>query len=107
MANLNTTDSAAVYESIDLNTTGPTTLYSPDTDAELTGVYLPNSGSTAEVSLEITDGTDTGTLTASGAGGTIEFGDTIRIGQSDSVQLNVTTAEGAALTETATLFKTD
>jgi len=106
MANLNTTDSTAVYTSIDLNTAATTTLYDPDEDAEISGVFLPNGGSTAEVSLEVTDGTDTGTLAQSGAGGAIEFGDTIRIGEADSIQLTVTTVEGAALSETATVLRT-
>jgi len=102
----NTTESAGVYTDVDLNATGSTTLFDPDDGAEVSGVYLPNGGSTAEVDLEVTDGTDTTTLVVGGAGGRVEFGNTVRLGGDDSLQATVRVAEGTALTETAVAFTT-
>lgn len=107
MSNLNNSDSAGVYTSIDQNATGSTTIYDPNGDGEITGVFLENSGSTAELALEVTDGTDTARLTEPGAGNPIEFGETIRLGIDDSLEVNVLTAEGVAQSETAVAFTTE
>jgi hypothetical protein len=107
MPNLNNIDSAGVYTSIDQNSTGSTTVYDPTGDGEVTGVFLENSGSTAELALEVTDGTDTARLAEPGAGNRLAFGETIRLGIGDSLQVNVLVAEGTAQTETAVAFTTE
>lgn len=105
---LNYSDSDATYTSIDLNDTSTTsTIYDPSTDAEVSGVYMQNGGTSAEVQLEVTDGTDTSVLAVPGAGNSLEFGDTISLGDGDSLQINVTTAEGTAQANTAVVFKTE
>jgi hypothetical protein len=105
MADLSSTINEGVYTDIDLNSTGTTEIHSSDADSEVSGVFLENGGSTAEVNLEVTDGTDTAVLAQPGAGSSIEFGETIYIGKDDSLQINVTTAEGSAQTNTAVVFK--
>jgi len=104
---LNNSDSTGEYTSIDQNTTGTTTVYNPDTDAEVTGVYLDNPGSTAELALEVTDGTDTARLADPGAGNALSVGDSYRIGDTDSLQVNVLTAEGTAQSATAVVLRTE
>lgn len=89
------------YTTVDLNSTGTTTVYDPDHDATAYGVYMANGGGTADVQLEVTDGTDTVVLDDPGAGSAIEFSDDLALDGDQSLQVNVTTAEGSALTETA------
>lgn len=89
------------YTEIDLNATGSTTVYDPDHDARAYGVFMAHGGTTAEVQLEVTDGVDTAVLDEPGAGNALEFGDTIALDADQSLQINVTAAEGGALTETA------
>lgn len=107
MADLRNTDSEGVYTTVDLNTTGTTEVHSSGTDSEISGVFMENGGSTAEVNLEATDGTDTSVLAQPGAGNSVEFGDTIYVGAGDSLQINVTTAEGSALTGTVVVFTSE
>lgn len=94
---------AGDYTTVDLNAaTGPQTLYSPTNDAIVTGVHMANPGGTADVKLEITDGANTAVLDDPGAATAIHFTDELRLaGGTDSVQVNLETAEGAALTATA------
>lgn len=90
------------YTSIDLNATGTTEVHNPTTDSHVVGVWLENSGSTAVVQLEVTDGTSTAVLTpAQTAGDGIDFSADIALDADDTLQINVTTAEGSALTGTA------
>jgi len=107
MADLNNDNQSAEYTSIDLNSTGATTVYDPSDDSEVSGVYLNNGGSTAEVQLEATDGSDTSILAVPGAGNSLEFSGTALLDSGDSLQINVTTAEGAALTGTAVVFRAE
>lgn len=91
------------YASVNLNATGTTALYNPTEDAVAHGVHLQNGGSTAVVQLEVTDGTDTAVLTpgqAAGDGIAWEPGE-YGLDAGDTLQVNVTTAEGAAQTNTA------
>jgi hypothetical protein len=92
---------ATVYTDVDLNSTATTTIADPEGDAEVPSVHLNNGGGTAELRLEVTDGTDTAVLSDPGAGGSIHFTAGVRLGLDDSLQVVVETAEGAALTETA------
>ena len=94
------------YTSVDLNATGTTTVYTPSTDANVS-VFMENGGSTAEVNLEVTDGTDTAVLAQPGAGGSVEFGDVVALDGDQSLQINVTTAEGSALTGTVAVHAGD
>lgn len=89
------------YTTVDLNSTGTTTVYDPDHDATVQGVYMDHGGGTAEVQLEVTDGTDTAVVRTPGAGTALEFGDDLALDGGQSLQINVTTAEGSALSETA------
>lgn len=100
-------DYATAYTTVDLNATGATTIYAPTNDAEVSGVHLENTGGTAVIQLEVTDGTNTAVLDANnGGGGSIHFEDELRLdGGVDSLQINVTTAEGATLTGTAAVFR--
>lgn len=93
-----------VYTTVDLNATGPTTVYDADHDATVYGVFMEHGGGTADYNLEATDGTDTAVLAQPGAGGSLEFGDTIAVDAGTDLQINVTTAEGAALTGTVVVF---
>lgn len=104
---LNTTEADVSFTEIDLNATGTTTIYDPNTDGEVFGTFLENGGSTAEVQLEVTDGTDTAVLSNPGAGDGVSFGETIRLSPTESLQINVTTAEGAALTNTAAVSRAE
>ena len=105
--NLNTVDAKVDYTDIDLNSTGTTDIYDPGEDATVYGVFLENGGSTAEVNLEATDGTDTAVLAQPGAGNDVEFGDTVVLGGGDKLQINVTTAEGSAQTNTAVVLRSE
>lgn len=96
------------YTSIDLNTTGTTTVYDGDREAIIHGVYAENSGGTLEVQLEITDGTDTTVLTLDqGAGDGIAFETELELDPSNDLQLNVTTGEGAIETTTAAVIRSE
>lgn len=106
MPTYNQSTAAGTYTTVDLNTNATTDLYDPSTDAEISGVFLQNGGSTAVVQLEVTDGTDTAVVTPGQAGGDgIDMGDTISLGASDKLQANVTTVEGAAQSNTAVVLK--
>lgn len=94
-------DLGTTFTSIDLNTAATTTVYNPATDAELGGVHMAHGGSTAEVRLEITDGTNTAVLSDPGAGAPIHFSDDLQLDAGESLQIVVEVTEGAALTETA------
>lgn len=89
------------FTTVDLNATGTTTLADPDSDARLPAVYVPNGGSTADIQLEVTDGADTVVVDNPAAGEAIEHETDVLIDAGQSVQVNVTTAEGTALSETA------
>lgn len=94
---------SVAYSSVDLNTVATTDVYDPTEDAEVHAVHLANSGSTAVVQLEVTDGTDTAVLTqgqAAGDGIAWEPG-TYGLEAGEKLQANVTTAEGSSLTGTA------
>ena len=105
---LNTTEADVGFTEIDLNDTNTTsTVYDPNTDGEIYGVFMENGGSTAEVQLEVTDGTDTAVLAVPGAGNDLAFSETIRISTTESLQINVTTAEGAAQTNTAAVSRSE
>lgn len=108
--NLNAVDASATYTTVDLNdTSGTTDLFDPSGDATVYGVYLRNGGSSAVVNLEVTDGSDTATVVNNrGSGGAdIALGDTLALGNGDKLQVNVTTAEGSAQSNTAVVFKTE
>lgn len=106
MTNPNTTPGAD-YTTVDLNATGTTALLDRDTAADVWGVYLRNGGSTAEVSLEITDGSNTATLADNrgSAGANIEFDGPLELAASETLQANVTTAEGSAQSNTAVVIR--
>lgn len=90
-----------VFTDIDLNSTGTTTVADPSNDARVPSVHLTNGGGTAEVRLEVTDGTDTAVLTDPGAGANIDYQTDIMLDENESVQIVVEVAEGTAQTNTA------
>lgn len=92
------------YTDVDLNATGTTTILSPGADVRVFGVFMEHGGSTAEVNLEVTDGTNTAVISQPGAGGNIGGGDTLALDANNELQVNVTTAEGAALTGTVVVL---
>lgn len=99
---------AVEYTSVDENTTGTTTLYSPTNDAKVSGVHLNNPGSTAELRLEVTDGTSTAVLSDPGAGTSIAFNDEIFLsGGTDQLQVVVEAAEGSSQSETAAVSRSE
>lgn len=90
------------YTTVDLNATGGQTVYDPDHDATVYAVHMTNPGGTAEIQLEVTDGTDTVIIQqVSGAGDNLHYNHTIALDGDQSLQINVTTAEGTAGTSTA------
>lgn len=93
-----------IFTSVDLNATGTTTIYDADANAKVYGVYMDHGGSTAEVQLEATDGTNTAKIDEPGAGNDLAVGDTLALDPSTDLQVNVTTAEGAALTGTVVVM---
>jgi len=94
------------FSDIDLNANATTTVYDGDTRAIVYGVYLRNGGSTAVARLEVTDDTDTATLTpGQGGGDSIEFTGPIVLNRSEQLQVNVTTVEGSAQTNTAAVSR--
>lgn len=88
------------YTTVDLNATGTTTVYDPDFDAVVHGVFMDNGGATAEYQLEVTDGTDTAVLADLSAGAMLEFDADVALDAGQLLQVNVTTVEGSSLTET-------
>lgn len=93
-----------VYTDVDLNTDATTTVYDPSHDATVGRVEVPNGGSTAEFDVEVTDGTDTVVLASSGAGNAVTLADPLPLDGANSLQVDVTTVEGSALTETVAVF---
>jgi hypothetical protein len=89
---------------IDLNTDATTTVFTPSSDATVERIEVPNAGSTAEFDVEVTDGTDTVTLASSGAGGAVSITDPVPLVDGWTLQVDVTTVEGSALTATAVVF---
>lgn len=106
MTNPDTTPGAD-YTTVDLNSTGTTALLDRDTAADVWGVYLRNGGASAVVNLEITDGSNTATLADNrgSAGANIAFDGPIELAASESLQVNVTTAEGSAQSNTAVVVR--
>lgn len=97
---------ATAYAAVDLNTAATTTLYAPTGDATVSGVHMAHGGSTADVRLEVTDGVSTAVLADPAAGAALHFDGDVRLaGGTDSLQIVVETAEGAALTETAAVSR--
>lgn len=96
--------SNATYTSIDLNDTSTTSTIFDPLEGRATGVYLKNGGSTAEFQLESTDGSSTAVLAVPGAGNNLEFGNEVHLDNDDSLQINVTTAEGSSQTNTCVVF---
>lgn len=97
--------SRAIYQTIDLNTVQVNDVYTPPNDAEVSGVFLDNTGSSALPELWVSDGTDRARLTPQQTGGdSILFGDNFSIDQDQTVQIEVTDAEGSSLTGTAVIF---
>lgn len=98
----------AVYTTIDANATGDTTIYSgpsePNNTALVYGVYMVQGGATSEVSLKVTDGSDTVVLADIAGGATLSFTDDICLGPDDSLVLTVDTAEGTTQSDTAVVF---
>lgn len=90
-----------VFTTVNLNATGTTTVANPSGDARVPAVYLANGGGTADVQLEVTDGTSTVVVDDPAAGSGIVHETDVLLDEDESLQVNVTTAEGAALTETA------
>jgi hypothetical protein len=90
-----------VFTDVDLNADAVTTVADPDTDARVPAVYLANGGSTAEIQLEVTDGTDTVVVDDPAAGDPITHETDVLLDEGESLQVNVTTVEGSALSETA------
>lgn len=91
------------YTSVDLNSSGTTDIYDPTDDAVAHGVHLENGGSTAVVQLEVTDGTNTAVLTpgqTAGDGIAWEPG-VYGLEAGEKLQVNVTTVEGSAQSNTA------
>lgn len=97
---------ASEYTTIDLNATGATAVYQPTNDATVTGVYMENTGGTATVRLEVTDGNNAAVLADPSAGGDLTFDGEIRLsGGTDYLQIVVEAAEGSALTGTAAVSR--
>lgn len=101
------TTPGADYTTVDLNATGTTTLFDADSAADVWGVYLRNGGGTAEVSLEVTDGSNTARVVDNegSAGAGIEFTGPLQLAAAEDLQANVTTAEGTAQTNDAVVIR--
>lgn len=96
------------YTDVDLNDASAHTVYNPSGPAIVYGVWLANGGGTADVQLQVTDGSDTVNLTATqGAGNDLRFTNTIALSSDDSLQINVDTAEGSAQTDTAAVSRVE
>lgn len=94
------------YTTIDLNDTGTTSaVLNPSREATVYSAHMEHGGSTAEVNLELTDGNDTAVLAQPGAGNNLEFGDTVVVPSGETLQINVTTAEGSAQTNTCVVTR--
>lgn len=96
-----------VYTSIDLNTAATTTVYDPTTEAEVDGIHLNHGGSTAELRLEVTDGTNTAVIQDAAAGDPIHYPEPLHLNSDDSLQVVVEVVEGASLTETAAVSRSE
>lgn len=110
MGIVNTDELDTQYTDIDLNSTGTTAIASVPSDdvtdgMHVMGVYLKNGGSTAEVQLEVTDGSKTSVLAVPGAGNNLTFEGDVALSKDDTLQINVTTVEGSAQTNTAAVSR--
>lgn len=90
----------SVFTDVDLNTDATTDVLNNSRQTKVYRVELPNGGSTADIQLEITDGSNTHILDNPSAGNAISFTDTIVIDADETLQVNVTTVEGSAQTDT-------
>lgn len=92
---------ATNYTSIDLNTNATTDIVDTSRQTKVYSVHMLNGGSSAVAQLEVTDGSSTGVLTqGQSAGDTISFTGPIVVPSGETVQINVTTVEGAAQSNT-------
>lgn len=92
------------YTSINLNpasTPTATTVYNPADLATVYAVDLANGGSSAEVRLQVTDGTNTAVIAEPAAGAALHVAADRVLSAGDELQVVVETAEGSSLTETA------
>lgn len=108
MADLNQDNQDCEYTDIDLNDTSTTsTVYDSSGDAKISYVTLNNGGGSADVQLEVTDGSSTVVLANPSAGNGFEFTSTLYLSAGDSLQVNVTTAEGSAQTNTCVVSRSE
>lgn len=93
---------AWTFTDIDLNDTSTTsTIYNPSVPTTVYGVFLEQGGGTSEIQLELTDGSDTVVLDEKGAGENLSFQNMLVLSKAESLQIDVTTAEGSAQSDTA------
>jgi hypothetical protein len=91
------------FTDIDFNTEGRTTVFDPQSGSFVWGVFLRNSGNTSNASLEISNGENRATIDDNrngGGGEDIERDTQWHLSTSEKLEINVTTTEGADLTET-------
>lgn len=92
-------DIGTTYTTVDISSTGTTTVYDPSVDATVYLVVTPNEGiSTAEIDLRITDGNNTSSLDDPGAGTGVDFRETFVMPASDQLEIQVETAGSGELT---------
>jgi len=90
-----------IFTTVDLNTAATTTVANPTGDARVPAVHLAHGGSTAELRLEVTDGTDTAVLADPAAGDPVHYETETMLDEGESLQVVVEVTEGGALSETA------
>lgn len=99
---------AITYSDVDMNDASAQDIYDPSAPATVYGVWLENSGSTADVELQVTDGSSTVDLTnLQGGGSDLRFTDTVTLSKGDKLRINVDTAEGSSQTDTAAIARVE
>lgn len=102
----NETQADVAYTSIDLTTSGATTVFNPSHDGAAYGVYMDNNTTSGNVQLELSDGSSTTAIANPSQGSALEFGNTVPMDGDDLLKINVT-ATAASGSETAAVPKVE
>lgn len=92
------------FTTIDLATTGRTTVYDPDYQASMTGVFLGNPTDDAHVILEVTSNGETVPIADPGLGQDLAFDHNVTLEGIATIQINVIKATADTITTDAVVF---
>lgn len=91
-----TTNYDVVYSDVDESSLGEQTIYDPDTDSRVRGIFLVASGTLgSDGELQVTDGTDTSVITD---GFPLNVTATLPMSSADSLQVEITSTDTGSTT---------